>query len=307
MSIRIGLAVSGGGPEGPDGLMQLVDTCKDSAIDSIWFSERHISRQPSLEPMTAMAVLAGRTERLKFGMNVVLLPFRDPAVLANECATLDYLSNGRLLPAFGIGGIQSPEWRAMGVNPAGRGLLADEMLQIMNALWAGESVNFFGTHFNYENATISPLPLRQPLPAWIGGSSTGAIRRTVRYGSGWLAGIQTPEEVAPVVAKIKAAAAESDRTIDDDHYGAGFPFRFGNWDEPVIQKSLGSYQRAGTAGPRELIAVGEADDIVARAKEYVDVGISKFILRPIGTDVGDVQVQARRLIDEVLPTVHSLE
>lgn len=286
--------------------MRLVDLCENSAIDSVWFSERHISKQPSLEPMTAMAVLAGRTERLKFGMNVVLLPFRDPAVLANECATLDYLSGGRLLPAFGVGAARAPEWRAMGVNPTGRGLLADEMLQIMNALWAGETVNFSGKHFNYENATISPLPVQQPLPVWIGGSSSGAIRRTVQYGSGWLAGIQTPAEVAPVVAKIKAASAESGRTIDDDHYGAGFPFRFGSWDEPVIQKSLAGYQRASTADPKDLLAVGGAEEIVARAKEYVAVGISKFVLRPIGTDAADVQAQTQRLIDEVLPAVHSL-
>ncbi len=275
MSVRIGLAVSGGGSEGPGTLFRLIDLCEDSAIDSLWFSERHISRQPSLKPMS---VVAGRTERLKFGMNVVLLPFRDPLVLANECATLDYLSNGRLLPAFGVGGASSPEWRAIGLNPAGRGLLADEMLQVMTALWAGGTVDFAGKHFNYEDASISPLPVQQPLPAWIGGSSEGAIRRAALYGTGWLAGTQTPAEVAPVVAKIKAASAAAGGTIEEDHYGAGFPFRFGDWDDPIVQKSLTGYQRAG-ADPQNLLAVGNADVIVARVQDYISVGVSKFVLR----------------------------
>ena len=306
MSVRIGLGVSGGGPDGPDDLMRLVDLCENSAVDSLWFSERHVSRQPSLEPMTAMSVIAGRTERIKFGMNVVLLPFRDPLVLANECATLDYLSKGRLLPAFGVGGARSPEWRAMGINPAGRGLLADEMLQIMTALWAGETVNFSGEHFSYENATIAPLPAQTPLPAWIGGSSSGAIRRTVKYGTGWLGGIQTPAEVGPVVAKIKAATAESGRTIDDDHYGAGFPFRFGDWEEPIIQTSLTGYQRAGVKDPKSLLAVGNANDIIDRAKDYVAVGAEKLVLRPLGADAADVEAQTKRLIAEVLPAVPGL-
>ena len=71
-------------------------------------------------------MIAGRTKRLKFGMNAILAPLRDPLVLAKECATLDFLSGGRLLPAFGVGGLAAPEFAATGRSPKGRGAIGDE-------------------------------------------------------------------------------------------------------------------------------------------------------------------------------------
>lgn len=80
-----------------------VDLCEAGGVDSIWQTDRLLSREPMLECMSVMAALAGRTRRLKFGMNVVSLALRDPVLLAKQCATIDILSEGRLLPAFGIG------------------------------------------------------------------------------------------------------------------------------------------------------------------------------------------------------------
>ena len=120
MSIRIGMGV--GFPfSGPQAFLDWIDLCEQSPIDSVWFSERLVSTVPNLEPMTAMAMVAGRTKRLKFGMNAIVLPFRDPLVLAKECATLDFLSGGRLLPAFGVGSEIAPEFRATSRGPIGRG------------------------------------------------------------------------------------------------------------------------------------------------------------------------------------------
>jgi probable F420-dependent oxidoreductase len=256
--------------------------------------------------MTAMAVLAGRTKRLKFGMNAVVLPFRDPLVLAKECATLDFLSDGRLLPAFGVGADVAPEFKATGRGPVGRGPYSDEMLDVMVRLWAEEHVTHDGKHFHYQDVTISPRPVQQPLPLWIGGSSEAAIRRTARVGTGWLAGLQSPGQVRPVVSAIKAAAAEAGRRIDEDHYGAGFAFRFGSWDEPVVQRNAAAFARfPGAPDPQGYFGVGDAAQIVARAKEYVDAGISKFVLRPIASGDDEIMEQTRRLIAEVVPTVHS--
>lgn len=121
MSVRIGLGVPGFPFSSPATFLEWVDLCEESPIDSLWFSERLVSLQTLLEPMTAMAVVAGRTKRLKFGMNAVVLPFRDPLVLAKECATLDFLSDGRLLPAFGVGGDTAPEFPATAGRPRGAG------------------------------------------------------------------------------------------------------------------------------------------------------------------------------------------
>jgi alkanesulfonate monooxygenase SsuD/methylene tetrahydromethanopterin reductase-like flavin-dependent oxidoreductase (luciferase family) len=79
------------------------DLCEASDVDSVWQSDRLVGAMPVLELLNALAAIAGRTRRLKFGMNVVSLAFREPVLLAKQCATVDMLSNGRMLPAFGIG------------------------------------------------------------------------------------------------------------------------------------------------------------------------------------------------------------
>jgi probable F420-dependent oxidoreductase len=308
MSVRIGLGVAGFPFSSARAFLEWVDLCEDSPVDSIWISERLVSKQLQLEPMTAFGVIAGRTERIKFGMNAVVLPLRDPLVLAKECATLDFLSDGRLLPAYGVGGENAPEFRATGRAVKGRGAYSDEMLDIMARLWSEDDVTHHGQHFHYESVSISPKPVQQPLPLWIGGASPAAIRRTARVGTGWLAGLQTPAQVAPVVRAIKQAATEAGREIDPDHYGAGFPFRFGAWDEPVVTQIAAGYQRAlpGT-DPKDLFAVGDEQDIIARAREYVDAGISKFVLRPVAGSDEELRDQVQRLIDTVLPVVHEFQ
>ena len=123
MSVRIGVGLGlGGFPfETIRDVRRWLDACEDSSIDSIWQSDRVISRDPALEPMTLLSVIAGATHRLKFGTNAVVLPFRDPVTFARECATLDYLSDGRLLPTVAVGRGDGPEWGATGRSPKGRG------------------------------------------------------------------------------------------------------------------------------------------------------------------------------------------
>jgi probable F420-dependent oxidoreductase len=238
-------------------------------------------------------------------MNVAVLGLREPLVLAKQCATIDFLSEGRLLPAFGVGADAAPEWAATGVSRSGRGSRADEALQIIARLWAGEAVTFEGKHYAYKDARIAPLPKQQPLPMWIGGSSPAAIRRAALFGTGWLGGLQTPATVAGIVPAIKAAAAAAGRVIDEDHYGAGFSFRFGSWEEPVVQRAAAAFARTNTEiDPREYIAAGDASTILARAAEYQAAGVSKFVLRPLAEGDEDFMNQTRRLAETVLRAVH---
>ena len=181
-------------------------------VDSLWQTDRLVSRQPILECMTALAALAGRTRRIKFGINVVSLAMRDPVLLAKQCATIDVLSKGRLLPGFGIGSPRGPEWRRCTSTPTTRGRETDEALEIIGRLWREDSVDFEGRHYRLTGASISPRPVQPDLPMWIGGSSDAAIRRTARYGTGWQAGAETPEDVGRVIAGIKAALTETGRS-----------------------------------------------------------------------------------------------
>src|ERR1044072_9366622 len=114
---------------------RFVETCEKSAIDSVWFSERLSSPIPIPEPMTAMAAIAARTTRLKFGPSVLVTPFRSPVMAARELAMIDYLSHGRMLPAFGIGAEQEREFLAAGVPFKERGRRTDEAIVVMRRCW----------------------------------------------------------------------------------------------------------------------------------------------------------------------------
>ena len=214
MGVAIGLGCAEFPFSGAAAYWRWIDMCEAGGVDSIWQTDRIVSRQPFLESMTTMAALAGRTRRMRFGMNVVSLAFRDPVLLAKQCATIDVLSDGRLLPAFGIGSPLAPEWEALGMDTKTRGRRTDECLDIIRRLWREESVDFSGAFYQLKGVTIAPKPVQPDLPMWIGGSSDAAIRRTARIGTGWQAGGDPPAEAGRVVAAIKAAASEAGRSIE---------------------------------------------------------------------------------------------
>lgn len=303
MKVALGLGLMEYPFETSAGFWRWVDLCEQAGADSLWQTDRIVSRAPILECMTMLAALAGRTRRLKFGMNVVSLAFRDPVLVAKQCATIDVLSEGRLLPAFGIGSPAAPEWQALGLETATRGRVTDEALEIITRLWRGERLDFAGRHFTLKGASISPLPVQQDLPVWIGGGSAAAIRRTARYGTGWQAGGETPEEVATIIAAIRAECAAQGRAIDEDHYGAGFNFHFGSPHDPPAQRAMAAYAARTGRDPARGIVAGDAAAILQRIAEYVQAGVTKFVLRPVGQGDDAPLAQTRLLLEQVLPLV----
>src|SRR5947209_12495080 len=294
MSVGIGLGCAEFPFSGAAAYWRWIDMCEAGGVDSIWQTDRLVGRQPFLESMTTMAALAGRTRRLKFGVNVVSLALRDPVLLAKQCATIDVLSDGRLLPAFGIGSPLGPEWRTLNLDTKTRGRKTDEGLEIIGRLWREDAVDFEGVHYHLSGASISPKPVQPDLPMWIGGSSEAAIRRTARFGTGWQAGAETPDQVAGVIAGIRAAAAAEGRAIDDDHYGAGIPFRFGRPDDPGLDRLFEAYKKRTGRDPLRYFAIGDAEAAVERMAAYVAAGISKFILRPAARGDEERLSQSRR-------------
>ncbi|MGE5512490.1 MAG: LLM class flavin-dependent oxidoreductase [Bacteroidota bacterium] len=303
MSIAVGLGLMEFPFADAAGYWRWVDLCEAGGVDSIWQTDRLVSRDPILECMTTLAALAGRTRRIKFGMNVVSLALRDPVLVAKQCATIDVLSEGRLLPAFGVGSPLAPEWTALHVDTKTRGRRTDEGLEIIHRLWTEDNVDFTGTHYRLSGASILPKPIQPDLPMWIGGSSEAAIRRTARFGTGWQAGPETPAEAGRVVSAIRQAVREAGRTIDDDHYGAGFPFFFGPPAHAALQRPMEAYRKRTGRDPLTYFAVGDRDAIVGRIAEYIAAGVSKFVLRPLGSSGEEVLAQTRQLIEQVLPVV----
>ena len=307
MGVRLGLGLANLPFDDGAAFWRWVRLCEEGGVDSLWQTDRLVTREAYLEAMSTMAALAGATERIKFGMNAVTVTLRDPLVLARQCATIDFLSGGRLLPVFGIGNAFAPEWGATGRDPKGRGERANEALELLARLWSEERVTFEGRHFTYRDATIAPRPVQQPLPLWIGGHSKAAIRRTARLGTGWLAGLASPDRVAPVVRAIRTELAAVGRSIDADHYGATIPFRFGSWDDPPVQRLAGARATQQDApDPRAFLAVGDAADVLERVREYVAAGCSKFVMLPLARGSTDVFEQTRQLIAEVIPAANAL-
>lgn len=298
MAVRIGI---GSGRFPFDSIREFrawLDLCERSSIDSIWQSDRVVSREPALEPMTLLSIVAGATERLKLGTNAVVLPFRDPITFARQCATLDYLSEGRFLPAVAIGRGDAPEWEATGRSPKGRGARADEALEVITRLWESESVDFDGEFFSLRNATITPRPKQDPLPLWLGGASKAAIRRTARFGSGWLAPLQTPEETAATVKAIREESHRIGRPIPDDHYGATILFRIG--DRPDLPRRSDSSGQ-GPARLERIQAIGDAGSVLSLLREFRAAGVTKFIAIPMVRNASEMMEQTRLLNEEVLP------
>lgn len=294
--IRVGLGIALFPFDAPRDLFAFAERCERLGVDSLWQTDRLHGSEAQLEALATMAALAGATSRIKFGMNAVVASLRDPLLLAKQCATIDFLSGGRLLPVFGVGIESDPVWKATGRDPAERGRRADEALEIAQRLWRGEEVHFAGRFFQYAGARIAPLPVQQPLPCWIGGSSPAAIRRTARLGTGWLAGLSSPEEVTRVIAAIHAELAKSGRTIDPDHYGATLPCRIGEPDPAFA----GRFARAGAQ-----LATGSAAAVVARAREYLAAGATKLVLIPLARGTAELMDQVERLAGEVIVAVEA--
>ena len=189
MKIRIGVGFSGWPFERVDDFWDMVDLVEESGLDSIWLNDRIRNPAPALEPVTALAMIAGRTRRIKFGMSVAVLPVRDPIIVAKEMATIDFLSGGRMLPAFGLGLAQEAEWLAVGRSPRGRGAMTDEAVPLMRRLWSEDAVSHAGEYYSTHELTIQPKPCQQPLPVWFGGRSPAAAVQTGGPSGGRLSGV----------------------------------------------------------------------------------------------------------------------
>ena len=276
MKVRIGYGFGVRTRLNDSGFGDVVDALEALRFDSLWLSERLGGEAP--DPLVAMAFAAGRTTRLKFGMSVMVLPGRNPVVLAKELATLDRMSNGRLLPAFGLGVADPHEQQAFGVERSARAKLFDESIEVLRGCWADQPFTHDGTHFHYDQLQVQPKPLQHHVDIWLGGIAPSELRRVGRLADGWLPSFVTPDDVAKGREAIEAALAEHGRTIDDDHYGALIPYSLGPVPAPVLAGL--AQRRPDLADPSELVPQG-FDQLIALIDRFVAVGTTKFVILPL--------------------------
>jgi probable F420-dependent oxidoreductase len=247
-----------------------------------------------------MSMAAARTTRLKFGMSVMVLPGRNPVILAKELATLDRMSGGRLLPAFGLGVADPVEQQAFGVERAQRARIFDEALRILRLAWSEETFSFHGEHFHYDGISVQPKPVQTPPEVWLGGIAESELRRVGRMADGWLPAFVTPEDARTGWEKVNLIAAGHDRAIDPEHFGVLIPFTT-SATSPHLVKGLAA-RRPDLEDPSVLVPSGwsQLADTISR---FVDVGASKFVVVPFEepADVGQWRDHLARAATELLP------
>lgn len=312
MKIRIGIGF-GGWPfpeHNPQHLWDYADACEELDVDSLWLSDRIVSPLFNMEPIVALSFIAARTTKLKFGTSVLALPLRNPTVLAKEIATLDFLSNGRSLPAVGIGTEDVREYEACGTTRSERVGRTDEAVTIMRRLWSEDNVTHHGKYYTLNDVTVQPKPVQRGLPPiWIGGRSEAALRRTARIGDGWLVSQATPDEISVGVEKIKSLTVEYGREgeIEDDHYGALFAFCFAENREKAEEMAAPyMLRRRDDVDYNTFSAFGTPDDFVALVGRFVDAGASKFVVRPACPPEAMME-QLEILGREIIPHYHGKE
>jgi probable F420-dependent oxidoreductase len=174
-------------------VVDLAVEAEESGLDSVWvnhhvlnvgYIEDRLGGRPYHDALTVLAAAAVRTERVKLGTSVLVLPYLHPMVLAKSLATIDQLSRGRVIAGLGVGSLPE-ENAALGVDYENRGRFADESIEVMTALWSEPEATFEGEVFRLDGVKAAPKPAQDPLPLWIGGSGGPARRRAARFGQGW--------------------------------------------------------------------------------------------------------------------------
>jgi probable F420-dependent oxidoreductase len=290
VKVRIGISLGAAGVPAEFG--DAVDDLERSGVDSLWLPEMVYG--PLVEPFVGMAYALSRTSRLKVGTGISVLPGRHPVLVAKQLASMAGLAPARILPVFGLRPARRSERQLFEV--AGRrDEVFDESLQLLRLLLRQNTVSFAGKFFTVEGVSVGPLPAK-PLDIWLGGTAPGALRRVGRLADGWLGSLITPAEAGAGRAVIEEAAARAGREVEADHYGISLPVATDGIPAEFIASVR---ERRPDADPAALIAASWAD---ARrmVEEYVDVGLSKFVIRPAGA-VPSFDRFLEQFVREMLP------
>jgi probable F420-dependent oxidoreductase len=209
----------------PDGAIRAARLAEQLGYDSLWAGEHVVAPRPRaapsliepdypiVDPLVALALLAAETSRVRLATGIVILPQRNPVVLAKQVATLDVLSGGRVTLGVGAGYLE-PEFRALGANFAERGAVTDEHLEALQALWYDEHPEYHGRFADFAGVDAHPRPLQQPIPLVVAGHSPPAYRRAVGRAHGWYGYWLTPDDAAAALAGLRAAADRVDRPAE---------------------------------------------------------------------------------------------
>ena len=204
----------------PEIMTEVAQAAEAVGFDSVWTGEHivlpeHGFSMPAetafLDSLIALTYVAASTQTLKLATGVIILPQRNPLVLAKEIASLDRLSGGRVMAGFGVGYLQ-PEFQALGATFEDRGARTDEYLEAMQAIWSQEKPAYHRRFVSFEDVQAHPRPLQQPTPRIIiGGSSAPVLRRTLKYAHGWYGWGLDLEKIQQIITRFRQLGQEAER------------------------------------------------------------------------------------------------
>jgi probable F420-dependent oxidoreductase len=264
----------------PVDIPQILDTVRQAeslGFDSVWVTDHIlvpqtleiIYRDHMLEPLALLNYVAAVTTRVNIGTSVIILPYRNPIVVAKMLATTDQLSGGRLIFGAAVGWME-PEFAALRAPFADRGAYSDECLRLIKTLWTQEKVSFEGRYFTFADMQASPQPVQRPHPPiWIGGNSPRARRRMAEFGDGWHATAMPFDELKTGIADARRVWAHRRRTGEPV-----FSLRIPCAIEGVSQEVLHYQPRR----PSRDHLLGSVSSIVERLGAYQDLGIQHLVL-----------------------------
>ena len=206
----------------PAAMTRAAQAAEAAGLESLWAGEHVVlpdpqvppspmaPQDPALDPLVGLTYAAAVTDRIRLATGIVIMPQRNPVVLAKQIASLDVLSGGRF--TFGIGvGYLEPEFRAIGANFPERGAVTDDFLDAMHSLWYDEHPEHHSPHIDFAGVDAHPRPVQQPIPIVVGGHTPAAYRRAVSRGHGWYGFAMTPETAADSIDGLRTAAGQVDR------------------------------------------------------------------------------------------------
>lgn len=287
---------------------QMAETVERLGYDSVWVGDS-ITSKPRLEPLTIMAALAARTQRVKIGTAVMLTALRHPVHLAHALATVDNISNGRVILGAGAGRgdnqMYVDEHSAVGVPVNERADRMEEGIRVLRALWTEEQVTNEGEYYPLDGVSLEPQPLQDPLPIWISSNWVRrGLRRVAEMGDAWITNVPSVELFSRCWDRVQENSAKVGRDAAKMTRALYISVNLNDEDEALAEGDRfmqAYYSRPYEAVSKQLLCVfGPPEQCVEAIESYREAGVSYFIVRFASPNQAE---QLNRFTNEVLPSI----
>jgi alkanesulfonate monooxygenase len=294
-------------PEMPDGkaLVEYGVKMEEMGFDSLWVWDHILlgvePSFPVFDSLTLLTAIAARTKTIKLSTGILVLPLRNPVVLAKQLSSLDQLSDGRLLMAFAAGWYRR-EFDAVGVPFNERGKIMDENLDILKRFWTEDMVKGDWPHHKIPAGVMYPKPAQKPRPPiLIGGYVDVVLKRAAVAGDGWLTYFYRPESFAKSWAKVRSFAKEAGKDPDRLLNGAQLPIMVGKSRAEVESRMMEWLGKewdyaAWSDSTKDSAIIGTVDECVAQLKEHLAAGVQKLIFVPYKYEMNQISIIAEQII-----------